>query len=130
MGLRFHTKFPTIILSEKYILQVGFIRPSENLLEYLENLIEKEENDNFQETMIYTSCSLLSRFENSDRFEKRLLNQIVNSKYCKSVHCQRIVINCLGVMGVDKYFLELVEQIETLQEKESREMAVKLIRFY
>ena len=109
-------------------MQLAFVRPNENLVEYLEKLMEAEENDDLQETIMYTSCSLLNRLENSEKLEENLLDLIGKFMNCKSaVKCKRILINCIGALGADQYFDKLIEQVEILEDRELREMAVKLI---
>ena len=109
-------------------MQLAFVRPNENLVEYLEKLMEAEENEDLQETIMYTSCSLLNRLENSEKLEENLLDLIGKSMNCKSaVKCKRILINCIGALGADQYFDKLIEQVEILEDRELKEMAVKLI---
>eukprot|EP00092_Neocalanus_flemingeri_P036638 GFUD01039891.1.p1 GENE.GFUD01039891.1~~GFUD01039891.1.p1 ORF type:complete len:830 (-),score=230.17 GFUD01039891.1:47-2536(-) len=114
-------------LLERYLIALGFINPSNDLVSELlrdiENIPEKDEN--VRETGIYSLCHLVGKLEDSENVRKKVFSLVRGSgSDCKSVPCQRRMVNCVAAMGRDCYTKQLLQQVKSSQDKLAREMAV------
>jgi len=109
------------------LISLSFINPSHDLVSELAKDIETipEKDVNVKETAIYSLCRLVGKIEDSNQLVKSVFKLVRDSAPdCKSVACQKRMVNCVAALGKDSYTKQLVQQAKTSQDKLAREMAI------
>ena len=109
------------------MISLGFINPNHDLVSELAKDIETipEKDVNVKETAIYSLCRLVGKLEDSEKLVKSVFKHVRDSAPdCKSVACQKRMVNCVAALGKDSYTKQLVQQAKTSQDKLAREMAI------
>ena len=109
-------------------MALGFANPSHGLVSELVRDIEtisEEDADTIQETAIYSLCRLVGRMKDSEQMLKVVFSLVRGQGTdCKSVACQRKMVNCVTALGKDSYTKQLLQQAKASQDKMAREMAI------
>ena len=109
------------------MIAMGFINPDVDILSELANDVENipEKDVTVKETAIYSLCRLAGKLEDSEKLRKTLFRLLRDSgPDCKSVECQKRMVNCVAALGKDSYTKQLLQQVNTSQDKLAREMAI------